>query len=49
MKPEKPLTDKELEVELIESVRQMTAGKGCIVMLSVMSGRRINQQLSRVN
>jgi len=54
MKPEKPLTDKELEewessrdldTELLDSVRQMVAGKGRIVMLSVMSARKIILQL----
>jgi len=56
MKPEKPLTDKELEewensrdleAELLEPVRQMTAGKGRIVMLSAMSARKINRRLSK--
>lgn len=55
MKPEKPLTDKELEewensrdleAELLKSVRQITAGKGYIVMLSAMSARKINRRLS---
>lgn len=54
MKPEKPLTDKELEewessrdldTELLDSVRQMVAGKGRIVMLSVISARKIILQL----
>lgn len=44
MKPEKPLTDQELvawessrdlEAELLESVRQMTAGKGRVVTSSL--------------
>ncbi|UJP03129.1 MAG: hypothetical protein LZF85_01315 [Nitrosomonas sp.] len=56
MKPEKPLTDKELEewensrdleAELLESVRQMTAGKGHIFMLSAISTRKINRRLSK--
>lgn len=54
MKPEKPLTDKELEewensgdleAELLESVRQMTAGKEHIFMLSAISARKISQRL----
>lgn len=56
MKPEKPLTDKELEewessrdldTELLDSVRQMVAGKGRIDMLSVMSARKIILRLSK--
>lgn len=56
MKPEKPLTDKELEDwessrdldnELLDSVRQMVAGKGRIDMLSVMSARKIILRLSK--
>jgi len=56
MKPEKPLTDKELEewessrdldAELLDSVRQMKTGKGRIVILSVMSARKINRRLSK--
>ena len=44
-----PLTDKELEAwensrdlgaELLESVRQMKAGKGCIVMSPLISARK---------
>lgn len=49
MKSKKPLTDKELEeleknrnigAELLESVRQMKAGKGRIVMSPVISARK---------
>ncbi|MCW5608917.1 MAG: helix-turn-helix domain-containing protein [Nitrosomonas sp.] len=49
MKSRKPLTDKELEewensrdleAELLESVRQMTAGKGHVVMSPVISARK---------
>lgn len=48
------MTDKELEewessrdldTELLDSVRQMVAGKGRIVMLSVISARKIILQL----
>ncbi len=48
MKPEKPLTDKELEewensrnldAELLDSVRQMKAGKGHVAMSSEKSAR----------
>lgn len=53
MKPEKPLTDKELEAwensrdleaELLESVRQMTAGKVRIIMLPTIPPCKINRQ-----
>lgn len=56
MKPEKPLTDKELEewensrdleAELLESVRQMTAGKVRIIMLPTISTRKINRRFSK--
>jgi len=56
MKPEKPLTDKALEewessrdldAELLDSVRQMVAGKCRIVMLSVMPARKIILRLSK--
>ncbi len=49
MKSKKPLTDKELEelennrdlgTELLESVRQMKAGKGRVVMSPVISARK---------
>ncbi len=49
MKLKKPLTDKELEAwensrdieaELLESVRQMKAGKGRVVMSPVISARK---------
>lgn len=49
MKSRKPLTDKELEefeknrdigAELLESVRQMKAGKGRVVMSPVISARK---------
>ena len=49
MKSRKPLTDEELEAwensrdleaELLESVRQMTAGKGHVVMSPVISARK---------
>jgi putative transcriptional regulator len=49
MKSKKPLTDKELEeleknrylgAELLESVRQMKAGKGRVVMSPVISARK---------
>ncbi|WP_231990261.1 type II toxin-antitoxin system MqsA family antitoxin [Nitrosomonas ureae] len=49
MKLKKPLTDKELEdlensrdlgAELLESVRQMKAGKGCVVMSPLISTRK---------
>ncbi len=49
MKSKKPLTDKELEAwensrdlgaELLESVRQMQAGKGRVVMSPVISARK---------
>lgn len=49
MKLKKPLTDKELEdlensrdlgAELLESVRQMKAGKGCVVMSPLISARK---------
>jgi len=56
MKSEKPLTDKALEewessrdldAELLDSVRQMVAGKCRIVMLSVMPARKIILRLSK--
>ncbi|SFF21556.1 hypothetical protein [Nitrosomonas sp. Nm166] len=49
MKLKKPLTDKELDewennrdlgTELLESVRQMKAGKGRIIMSSLISTRK---------
>ena len=49
MKLKKPLTDKELDewensrdlgAELLESVRQMKAGKGRIVMSALISARK---------
>jgi putative transcriptional regulator len=49
MKSKKPLTDKELEewensrdmeAELLESVRQMKAGKGRVVMSPIISARK---------
>lgn len=49
MKSKKPLTDKELEAwensrdleaELLESVRQMKAGKGRVVLSPVISARK---------
>ena len=49
MKSRKPLTDEELEVwensrdleaELLESMRQMTVGKGHVVMSPVISARK---------
>ena len=56
MKPEKPLTDKELEAwensrdleaELLESVRQMTTGKGRVVMPLAIPTRKINRRFSK--
>jgi len=56
MKPEKPLTDKELEkwensrnleAELLESVRQIATGKVRIVMLPAMPAQKINQRLTK--
>lgn len=49
MKSKKPLSDKELEAfeatrnigaELLKSVRQMKAGKGCVVLSPVISARK---------
>lgn len=49
MKSKKPLSDKELEVfeasrdlgkELLKSVRQMTSGKGSVVLSPVISARK---------
>ncbi len=58
MKPEKPLTDKELEewensrdldAELLDSVRQMKAGKGRVAMSYQEQVKRDIEALNKVD